>query len=119
MVEPSGKPKHKPKPISFFNKPKTDRRSVLKNIGLLVFPILVGIAFQAAFAFCFCGVLLRRTCYYSHFVKLYMAQQNIYFEMLLRKGFYFWPPQTFFYTVLLQNFEVAPNIHPLSEANQN
>jgi hypothetical protein len=29
------------------------------------------------------------------------------------------PPQTFFYAVLLQNFEVAPILIPFSEANQN
>jgi hypothetical protein len=29
------------------------------------------------------------------------------------------PPQTFFYTALLKNFEVAPIINPLSEAKQN
>jgi hypothetical protein len=48
-----------------------------------------------------------------------MAQQDINFDELLAKGFHWGQPQTFFYTVLLRNFEVAPIINPLSEANQN
>jgi hypothetical protein len=48
-----------------------------------------------------------------------MAQQTINFDYLLAKGFQWGPTQTFFYTVLLQNFEVAYIINPLSEANKN
>jgi hypothetical protein len=64
-------------------------------------------------------MLLWRTCNHTHFVNIDMAKQNINFNLLLTKGFQWGPPQTFFYTVLLQNFEVAHIINPLSEANQN
>jgi hypothetical protein len=59
------------------------------------------------------------TSKYIQFFKSDMAQQNINFDQLLTKGYQWGPPQTSFYTVLLQNFEVAHIKTPLSEANQN
>jgi hypothetical protein len=99
-VEPCGKTRPKPKPIGF---PDSSRFCLLRAIFSIFLHVL----------------LLLQTCYYTHFVKIYLALQNINFDWFLTNGFYLGPPQTFFYTVLLQNFEVAPIIKASSENNQD
>jgi uncharacterized membrane protein YwzB len=68
---------------------------------------------------------IEKTTFYFLFIehivilKFYMALQNINFDKLMTKGFGSGPPQTFFFTVLLRDFEVATITNPLSETYQN